>query len=478
MADQFLSLNHKQEMQQTLAPHLRQSLEVLQAPILELRTLIQKEMDQNPILEQPPEKGLEQLEVEQGTSDVDKDLNDQFEDEFSSLARLDEEWNDYFRQTRSMQSNSPGDDSRRQFFLDSITEPIFLQEHLMEQLKLTDLTEAEQRVGEMLIGSIDDDGYLSGSLEEFAEATGVPVETLMYVLSIIHDFDPIGVGARNITECLLMQLMRLGKFRDAPEYILVKEHLDKLANHRYQDIAKLMKISVEEVERCASFISTLDPKPGQRFGSSNTEYVVPEIIVQKVEGEYVIHQTNEYLPRIRISKHYKDLMGDADTSTEVRTYIREKIRAGTLLVRSIDQRQQTIHRIATEIVRVQTGFLEKGIAHLCPLTMSQVADVIGVHETTVSRAASGKYMQTPVGTFELRYFFTTGIKQADGQIVSNESIKDALARIISEEKPEKPYSDSALVKKLQEKGMEVARRTVAKYREQMNILPSHQRKQR
>lgn len=478
MAEQFLSLNQKQEMQQVLAPHLRQSLEILQVPMLELRTLVQKEMEQNPTLEQPPEKGVEQLEVEQGTSDVDREMNDQFDQEFEALARLDEDWNDYFRQTRSVQSYSADDDSRRQFFLDSITESVLLQEHLIDQLMLSDLSESECKVGEMLIGSIDDDGYLTGSLEEFSEATGVAIETLMYVLSVIHDFDPIGVGGRDIVECLILQLVRLGKFKDDPEYILVKEHLDELAAHRHQDIAKAMNISVREVERLAQFISTLDPKPGQRFSAGNTEYVVPEIIIQKVEGQYVVHQTDEYLPRIRISKHYKELMANADTPAEVRSYIRDKIRAGTLLVRSIDQRQQTINRIATEIVRVQAGFFEKGISQLQPLTMNQVAEVLGVHETTVSRATSNKYMQTPVGMFEMKYFFTTGVKQADGQTVSNESIKDALARIIAGENPLKPFSDSALVKKLQEKGLKVARRTVAKYREQMNILPSHMRKQR
>lgn len=477
MADQFLSLNQKQELQQVLAPHLRQSLEVLQVPILELRTLIQKEMEQNPTLEQPPEKGIEQLEVEQGTSDIDREANDQFDQEFEALASIDEEWSDYFRQNRSV-SYSQDDESRRQFFLDSITESVLLQEHLVDQMHLSDLTESERKIGEMLIGSIDDDGYLTGTLEEFAQSTGIAIETLMYVLSVIHDFDPIGVGARDIVECLILQLVRLGKFKDDPEYILVKEHLDKLAAHRYTDIAKAMDITVEEVERLAQFISTLDPKPGQRFSAGNTEYVVPEIIVQKVDGEYVVHQTDEYLPRIRISKQYKNLMSSEDTPAEVKTYIRDKIRAGTLLVRSIDQRQQTIHRIATEIVRVQKGFFEHGISNLRPLTMNQVAEVLGVHETTVSRATSNKYMQTPVGTFEMKYFFTTGVRQADGQTVSNEAIKDTLARIIASENPAKPFSDSALVKKLQEKGMKVARRTVAKYREQMNILPSHMRKQR
>ncbi|MFC1467948.1 RNA polymerase factor sigma-54 [Verrucomicrobiota bacterium] len=437
-----------------------------------------KEMEQNPTLEQSPEKGMEQLEVEPGTAEVERDLNDQFDQEFAALARLDEEWNDYFRQTRSVQSYSQADDSRRQFFLDSITESVLLQEHLVEQLTLSDLSESECKVGELLIGSIDDDGYLTGSLEEFAETTGVAIETLMYVLSVIHDFDPIGVGARDITECLTLQLTRLGKYKDDPAYILVKEHLDKLAAHRFQDIAKAMKTSVQEVERLAQFISTLDPKPGQRFGASNTEYVVPEIILQKLEGKYVVHQTNEHLPRIRISKQYKELMADPSTPAEVRSYIRDKIRAGTLLVRSIDQRQQTINRIATEIVRVQEEFFEHGISKLQPLTMNQVAEVLGVHETTVSRATSNKYMQTPVGTFEMKYFFTTGVKQADGQAVSNEAIKDALARIIAEENPAKPFSDSALVKKLQEKEIKVARRTVAKYREQMDILPSHMRKRR
>ncbi len=476
MADQFLSQNQKLEQQQVLAPHLRQSLEILQVPILELRTLIQTELEQNPTLEQAPDRGNETIEIEFGTRELDREINDNSDQEIESLAKLDEEWNDYFSQSRSTNTYSEDDSERHQFYVDSITESVPLQAHLIDQLQMSELNESERKAAEWLIGNIDDDGYLTVDLETLSKSSRYPYETLLYAQRVINDFDPVGVGAQNLADCLSIQLMRLGKLPNSPEQILVKHHLEQLAEHRFSEIAKEMHISPLKVSELAQFISTLDPKPGQRFGTSRTEYVVPEIIVTKKGDEYIIHQTNEFLPRIKISKQYRDLLEDPDASAEVKTYVRNKIRASTQLFRSIEQRQETIKKIATEIVKAQRPFLEEGVSKLQPLTMSQIADIVGVHETTISRATSNKYMQTPVGTFEMRYFFKSGIKQADGQTVSNEAIKDSIARFIAEENPKKPLSDSTLEKMLKENGLNVARRTIAKYREQMNIPSSSDRK--
>lgn len=477
MAEQFLSQIQSLQMQQVLAPHLRQSLEFLQVPVLELRTLIQQELQQNPALVDPALPQSESLEVEPGTSDIERELNSEFEQEFEVLARLDEDWNESFRQNRELVTHTQDDENRRNFFLDSITESVSLQEHLLDQLVLTDLTVQERKIGELLIGSINDDGYLSGTLAEMAAAIGEKEERLLYVLGVIHDFDPVGVGARDLKECLLIQMRRLGKLPGDREYELVRNHLHLLGTRKFKEIASSMQITEEEVLEIAHYLSTLEPKPGRRFSSEQTEYVVPEIIVRKVDGEYVVHQEDEFLPRIRISRHYRRLMEDPDTPQDVRSYIREKVRAAQQLVKGIESRQKTVYRIACEIVRVQQGFFEQGPSQLKPLIMSEVAEVLGVHETTVSRAVANKYMQTPRGTFEMKYFFTTGIRQADGQAISNESIKDALAEVIGSENPAKPYSDAALVKKLAERNIKVARRTIAKYREQMHILPSHLRKQ-
>jgi RNA polymerase sigma-54 factor len=476
MVEQSLRQVQSQQLQQVLAPHLRQSLEILQVPVLELRTLIRQEMQTNPTLEEPAPSEAESIEVEPGTAEVERELNEEFEQEFERLAQMDEEWTESFRQNRVVQSSGSEAESRRQFMLDSITEPVSLQEHLMDQLQLTDLSEAERKVGEMLIGSMDDSGYLSTTLEEFSAATGVDPETLRYVLTVIQDFDPIGVGAQDLAECLILQLRRMGKPDDAPECRLVRSHLDLLAAHKHAEAARAMEVSEEELRRLADLVSTLDPRPGLRFSSEQTTYVVPEVTVQKVEDRYTVLHNNEYIPRVRISKHYRRLMRDPDTPEEVRTYIREKIRAGSLLVKSIDQRQRTILRIAQEIVRVQQDFFEHGLSRLKPLTMAQVAEVLGIHETTVSRAASGKYMQTPAGFFEMKYFFTTGLRTADGGQVSNESVKDAIARMVADENASRPLSDAAIEKQLKAKGVRIARRTVAKYREQMNIPPSHLRK--
>ncbi len=474
-------------MQMTLAPQMRQSLEMLQVPMMELRTLVQQEMEINPTLEeiQPGDEPAEEKPA--GTedapasseSDADADSpsesgNDDGLSEFDVIAQIDDEWKDYFTQNQTPPNRD--DAARRQYVMDSITQPVSLQQHLMDQLILADLNGEERRLAELIIGSLDDDGFLTSSIDDLAVSTGENFAKLQEVLGTIQEFDPIGIGARNLGECLWLQLRRLGR-GEGLAASLVLHHLDQIAGHKYAEIARRLKVSVEHVEKEARLIATLDPKPGRRFIPDTNAYVVPEVtIIRNDEGEYIVIMNNDYLPRLHISEHYRSLMHDSGTSGDVKQYIRDKVRSSLFLIKSINQRQQTIFNIATEIVRVQREFLDNGVSHLRPLTMAEVAGVVGVHETTVSRAIAGKYMQTPRGTFEMKYFFTPGYKNADGQIVSNQSIKDTIARIVGEEDSNAPLSDQAIAKKLEEAGFKVARRTIAKYREELKILPSHLRK--
>jgi RNA polymerase sigma-54 factor len=474
VADQFLYQAQEQRMQQILAPQLRQSLEFLQVPILELRTLVQQELQQNPTLEEQPTENM-QVEVEPGTREEDKASDEAFQEEFKVLAKLDDEWREYFQQSQSIHRHTRDDEARRQFFLDSLSQPLSLQEHLINQLLLSSTSDENRKIGELLIGSINDDGYLTASLDELTATTGFEHERLAGVLALIQDFDPIGVAARDLRECLLIQLRRLGK-EDALAAQVVRDHLDALGARKFAEIARALKTTPEEIQNAARFIATLEPKPGRMFASDSTAYVLPEVVIQKVNGNYVVVLNNDQIPHLRISKHYRTLMEDPGTSADVRNYIRDKIRAGAFLIKSIGQRQQTISRIAQEIVKAQRDFFDHGITRLRPLTMAQIAEVVGIHETTVSRAIANKYMQTPIGTFEMKYFFTPGFKTADGQEISNKTIKDAILQIISDEDPANPMSDQAMVDALQVRGIKVARRTIAKYRDELKILPSHLRK--
>jgi RNA polymerase sigma-54 factor len=249
-----------------------------------------------------------------------------------------------------------------------------------------------------------------------------------------------------------------------------------LAAHKLQEIAKALKLPIEEIQAASNFIATLEPKPGRAYGSESSPYVTPEVVVQKVEGVYVVLMNDDDLPRLRISKHYRSLMNNEETVREVRDYIQDRVRSSAFLIKSIHQRQQTIFKIATEIVKVQQDFFDKGLTHLKPLTMSEVATVVGLHETTVSRAVAGKHIQTPQGIFEMKYFFTPGLKTDAGGVVSNKMVKDSLASLVASENPEHPLSDQELLEILNERGIQIARRTVAKYRIALKIPPSHMRK--
>src|SRR5256886_564213 len=351
-----------------------------------------------------------------------------------------------------------------------------LQQNLLGQLNQTALNASDRKAAELIVGNIDDKGFLQSAPEEMALNSGIPQEDFEKMLALIQGFHPPGVGARDLRECLLIQLRREGK-ENSLEYKIVSEHMEDLGRRRFPEIARRMGISVEDVQKAADNIGRLNPRAGQVFAAAPQNYVLPDVTVEKVDGEYQITLNDEQIPHLRISNLYKDIIASGNTqSGEVKDYIRDKIRSGKFLIRSIHQRQQTISNIAKQIVSRQRDFLEHGRSHLKPMTMADVADVVGVHETTVSRAVSGKYMATPQGIFEMKYFFTPGYQTAGGESLSNTSVKEAILDLVKREDGNQPLSDNEIVEILSERGIPIARRTVAKYRSELNILPSHMRR--
>ncbi len=453
-------------MQQALAPQLQQSLQILQAPMLELRALIAAELAVNPVVEEE--------RTEPSLEDKQREM-EEFQQEFEHLARLDDEWRDFMSQSAAYSARSQEEEERRQFFFDSLVNQETLQQHLIDQLQTSDLPPADQKVAELIIGNLDDTGFLQASPAEMAQNTGVDEADLERVLEIVQSFHPVGVGARDLRDCLLIQLRRLGK-EGSMEYRIISKHLDDLGKRRFPEIARKLGTTVEQVQKCANFIATLDPKPGQLFSAAPSQYVVPDVAVEKVGDEWIITLNGDQIPRLRISNTYKDIMSQDGNPSEVRDYIRDKIRSGKFLIKSIHQRQQTISNIAHEIVARQHEFFESGPTALRPMTMVQVADAVGVHETTVSRAISGKYISTPWGVFDMKYFFTPGYQTSDGEVMSNTSVKNAIGELVKGEDTRSPLSDKEIVDILTERGIPIARRTVAKYRAELGILPSNMRK--
>lgn len=494
---QGLQLSQRLTQSLVLAPQLQQSLALLQAPTLELKALVEQELQQNPVLEESTTNDLDQQEKESSDAAAaeaadpaeppadltfdpaaEKPSNepvDDFQAEFDRLVQLDQEWRDHFAQSSFPTRTSTEDEEKRQFMFDSLVAGTSLQEVLLEQVRESALAQELWPVAEMLIGNIDEYGYLKASVDELAGSTGLAPERIMEVLKAVQGFDPVGVGARDLRECLMLQLERSNQ-KDTLEYRIVNDFMEALGKRRIPEIARGTGTEVDEVQDALENIARLEPRPGRAYLADNDQYILPEVFVHRSGDEFVVSTNNEHIPHLRISNAYKDLMSQGGNTSEVRNYIREKIRAGKFLIKSLHQRQQTILNIAREIVHRQRDFMEKGVSALKPLTMVQIAEVVGVHETTVSRAVSGKYMQTPQGVFEMKYFFTAGIQTSNGDGMSNTSVKDMIDEIFKNENSAKPLSDQEVVRMLQEKGIVIARRTVAKYRTELNILPSNLRK--
>jgi RNA polymerase sigma-54 factor len=496
-----MQLSQRLTQSLVLAPQLQQSLALLQAPTLELKALVEAELQQNPVLEEVMDTDIEAREkstaedndsptvndlaeppddVKFDTPDTSTDKDtpspaDDFQAEFEKLVQMDQDWRDQFSQSSSPIRSTTDDEEKRQFMFDSLTAETSLAQHLIEQVRDTDLDEKEQAVAELIIGNIDDYGYLNVTIEEIATQTSLPLETITDVLDVVQGFDPVGVGARDLRECLMLQLER-AKLDRTLEFIIVRDYMDALAKRRIPEIARGTGRSLDDVQEALARISKLEPRPGRAYLPVMEQYVTPEVFVVKNGDDYTVTTNDEQIPHLRISNVYKDLMAAGENNAEVKNYIREKIRAGKFLIKSLQQRQNTIANIGREIVKRQREFMDNGIAHLKPMTMAQVAEVVGVHETTVSRGVSGKYIDTPQGVFEMKYFFTAGLASSSGQDVSNTSVKDMIAEIFKNENTTKPLSDQEVVKMLTDKGITIARRTVAKYRDELGILPSNLRK--
>ena len=345
----------------------------------------------------------------------------------------------------------------------------------MQQVALDELAAPVLEALRQLVGNLDDRGYLAQPPADIALQTGLPYDTVLSALKLLQSFDPPGIGSQTLAECLLAQLTARGRGESLAARML-RDHFELLSRRRIPELARKLGAPADDVQAAIEEISKLDPAPGRRFAEDNNRVVVPDVTVEKDGDEWKIHLNSDYIPRLRISSTYRELIAKGTLTKDERDYLRERMRSGKFLIDSIEQRQRTIERITREIIKAQTPFFEHGVSHLQPLTMTQIADIVGVHETTVSRAIANKYMKTPHGIFEFKFFFTTGYQADSGASVSNTSVKEMLADLVAVEDKAAPLSDQELVVKLQEKGLSLARRTVAKYREELGILPSNLRR--
>jgi len=483
-------LYQKLTQQLVMTPQLRMAIKILQVGRMELEALIVDEMAQNPVLEESPEVASEAptLETEVPTVDGSQTTTDEWQPaadeapEVAAASALGEiDWKEYLDNygndfhSGPSGSSSDHDEDKRPALENTLVRTRSLTDHLMWQLRLSDLSEDEQRLGMVVISNLDNDGYLRCSLEEIGFMTEKEVEEVEKVLQRLQGFDPPGVCARSLPECLLIQLRQRG-LADSLAAILVRDHISALEAKRYDKLARELKVTMTEIAEATRTVATLEPKPGRDYGDGDIRYVTPDVYIHKVGDELVVTLNDEGLPRLRVSQFYRRVLGQGEAS-EAKGYIQDKMRAAAWLIKSIHQRQRTLHMVTMSIIKFQREFFEHGVSHLRPLVLKDVANDIGMHESTVSRATANKYAHTPQGIHELKYFFTSSLRSSDGDDVSAESVRKKIREIISAEDPSKPFSDQSIAEKLAKDNIDIARRTVAKYRELMGILPSSKRKQ-
>src|SRR5512134_2168845 len=455
-----------------LTPSLQQAIKLLPMSTLELADLLNQEMVENPLLEEVPTEELQPAEQQQQAEKAEQptaekpDTWDDADYEYFFGDYLDDGYRS--RQPQEVKELPPIENT--------LSSAASLADHMQWQLSLQTEDEALREIGGAIIGNLDDDGYLVASVEEIAAMGDWPVAEGERALQHVQTFDPIGVAARDLQECLLLQIRHLG-LEGTPTERIVTEHLRLLQNHQVPEISRKLGIAIEDLKEHIEVIRHLDPKPGSRFNPSQSQYVIPDVYVVKVEDQYVAVLNEDGLPQMRISPVYRRLLDKgADNSDETRAYVKDKFRSALWLIKSVEQRQKTIHKVANSIINFQRDFLDHGIEHLRPLVLRDVANDIGMHESTVSRVVTNKYMHTPQGVFEMKYFFHSGISSSYGESVSSVTIKQRIRKIIENEDPRKPLSDSKIVNILQREGLVLARRTIAKYREELKIPTSNQRK--
>jgi RNA polymerase sigma-54 factor len=457
-----IGLNQNLSQQQTLSPKMRQSLEILQANSLELSQLLQQAALTNPA-----------IEITTNEEALPDEASDDAEHDKETISNLDDHARDEYITTKS---STPGPTQESiDYIYDSIVAPHSLQQHLTEQVDNEDISDLIREACHEIIANINDQGFLDQTISDIAVTSAHSLEILRKALIKVQHLEPAGVGAIDLRESLLIQLQKRNMLGTLA-YRLVEDHIKDLAQKKLPYIAKQLKTSVENIVEAAEIITTLTPDPGAEYDPTSNPYIIPDIKLSKdIDGNWTVTLTNEHIPAVTISHVYKDLLASTQDN-KTRSYLKEQIKDGKQIITAISQRQHTLLRISEEIVNRQKEFLEQGLTALKPLTMNEIAEVIEVHPATISRAVAGKYALTPYGLIELRTFFTSGYQSKSGAKVSNTSIKDTIQHIVQEEPPSKPLSDTAIEKLLAEKGLKVARRTIAKYRDQLGILPSHLRK--
>jgi RNA polymerase sigma-54 factor len=461
-----------------LTPSLQQAIKLLPMTTLELADLLNQEIVENPLLEEVPTEEMQAVEPQAQTSEPEVEPP-------PAPDRPDANWDDqdyaYFfgeyLDDGGYRSRMPAEVKELPPIENTLSTASSLSDHLLWQLSLQTEASDLRDIGQAIIGNLNDDGYLVASQDELAAMGPWTLDEVERGLALVQSFDPVGVAARDLQECLVLQLRHVG-LEGTPAEVIVTEHLRLLQNHQVPEIARRMGTSIDQLKEHIEVVRHLDPKPGSRFNSVPSQYVIPDVYITKVEDEYVAVLSDEGLPHLRISPVYWRLLDkkDGDNSDETRAYVKEKFRSALWLLKSVDQRQKTIIKVANSIINFQRAFLDHGIEHLRPLVLRDVAEDIGMHESTVSRVVNNKYMHTPQGVYEMKYFFHSGINSSFGDSVSSVTIKQRIRKIIEAEDGRRPLSDSKIVNILQREGLVLARRTIAKYREELKIPTSSQRK--
>jgi len=457
-----------------LTPSLQQAIKLLPMSTLELSDLLNQEMVENPLLEEVPTEELQPAEQQQAEKPEPEKPAAEKADNWDD-ADYEYFFGDYLDD--GYRSRQPSEVKELPPIENTLSTTGSLSDHLLWQLSLQTSDDRLREIGRAIIGNLDDDGYLVASVEEVAAMGEWPVTDVERALQHIQTFDPIGVAARDLQECLWLQIRHIG-LEGTPSEKIVTEHLRLLQNHQVPEIARKLGMSIDDLKEHIEIIRNLDPKPGSRYNPTQSQYVIPDVYIVKVEDQYVAALNEEGLPQLRISPVYRRLLDKSgqESNDETRAYVKDKFRSALWLIKSVDQRQKTIHKVATSIINFQREFLDHGIEYLRPLVLRDVANDIGMHESTVSRVVNNKYMHTPQGVFEMKYFFHSGISSSYGESVSSVTIKQRIRKIIENEDPRKPLSDSKIVSILQKEGLMLARRTIAKYREELKIPTSNQRK--
>lgn len=479
--------------QLVMTPQLQQAIKLLQLNRIELQEVVTQELMENPILEELSEtpEGENPSSTENSVATQDPE-GEQLRDEESFIkpkppeeqlvvGKDDFNWESYVEEFNSSSSSTP---SMREIndelpsFENVLTKTTSLEDHLAWQLSMISLTEPEKKLGELIIGNLTDDGYLNANLVDLAREASIDPEDAEEILKLVHNFDPLGVASRNLQECLSIQAQFLLPRQPLVEQI-IEHHLGDLERKNYNAISKALGVSLEKVIEATRVILEFEPKPGRCFHSSDTQYITPDIYVYKVAEEFMIVLNEDGMPKLRISPYYKNILASAqkDQNKMTKEYVQDKLRSAVWLIRSIHNRQKTIYKVTEAIVRRQRDFFEKGVQHLKPMILKDVANDIGMHESTISRVTTNKFVHTPVGIFELKYFFNSSISAADGSdSLASEAVKEKIRQMIQKEDQKNPLSDQKIVELLRSENIDIARRTVAKYRDMLGILSSGKRK--